>query len=264
MNEQLPDPIQQITGQVRSIFYLVDEPTTILTIQLDVQLITVRASGQMAPTWLYTIYSSYLIGTTMNNMPVEALKYWKPAHYDHGSAVAAADVDGDGLLDLYFVNQLGPNQLWRNLGHGKFEDITTKAGVGLVDQIAVTASFADVDNDGDPDLFVTTVRHGNHLFENVGNGRFRDITKEAGLAYTGHSSGAVFFDFDNDGLLDLFLVNVGVYTSDKQGRGGYYIALSDAFYGHLYPERTELSILYKNLDYACQVIGMRISGMYEQ
>ncbi len=48
MNEQLPDPIQQITGQVRSMFYLVDEPTTILIIQLDGQLITVRASGQIA------------------------------------------------------------------------------------------------------------------------------------------------------------------------------------------------------------------------
>ena len=48
MNEQLPDPMQQITGQVRSLFYLVDEPTTILTIQLDGQLITARASGQIA------------------------------------------------------------------------------------------------------------------------------------------------------------------------------------------------------------------------
>src|SRR5205823_11974856 len=114
-------------------------------------------------------------------------------------------------------------------------------------QIAVTASFADIDNDGDPDLFVTTVRHGNHLFENLGQGRFRDITKEAGLDYTGHSSGAVFFDFDNDGLLDLFLVNVGIYTSDEKGRGGFYLAYPDAFASHLKPERSEASILYRNL-----------------
>ncbi|MEO8426882.1 MAG: CRTAC1 family protein [Verrucomicrobiota bacterium] len=174
-------------------------------------------------------------------------KDYKAVHYDHGNGLAVADIDGDGLPDIYFTTQLGTNQLWRNLGHGKFEDITARAGVALVDQVAVTASFADADNDGDPDLFVTTVRHGNHLFENLGNGRFRDITKEAGLDYSGHSSGAVFFDFDNDGLLDLFLVNVGVYTSDKEGRGGYYIALTDAFYGHLYPDRTEFSILYKNL-----------------
>ncbi len=177
----------------------------------------------------------------------DAGKEYKAAHYDHGNGMAVADVDGDGLPDIYFTTQMGTNQLWRNVGGGKFEDITRKAGVGLPDQVSVTASFADIDNDGDPDLFVTTVRHGNHLFENLGDSRFRDITKEAGLDYVGHSSGAVFFDFDNDGLLDLFLVNVGSYTSEKKGRGGYYLALPDAFYGHLYPERTEFSILYKNL-----------------
>ena len=57
----------------------------------------------------------------------------------------------------------------------------------------------------------------------------------------------MFFDFDNDGLLDLFLTNVGVYTTNQRGRGGYYLALPDAFYGHLYPDRTEYSILYRNL-----------------
>jgi len=62
----------------------------------------------------------------------------------------------------------------------------------MPDAIAVGCSFADIDNDGDPDLFVTTVRHGNRLFENLGHGKFRDITEEAGVGYVGHSSGAVF------------------------------------------------------------------------
>jgi hypothetical protein len=177
----------------------------------------------------------------------DAGKNWKPAHYDHGSAVAVADVDGDGLLDIYFVNQLGGNQLWRNLGHGKFENITATAGVGLENRICVGASFADIDNDGLPDLFVTTVRMGNVLFKNLGHGKFKDITAESGLGYVGHSSGAVFFDFDNDGLLDLFLANVGVYTTNAIGPGGFYIAYQDAFAGHLKPERKEWSILYKNL-----------------
>src|SRR5579864_8621586 len=91
-------------------------------------------------------------------------KHSKPIHYDHGCGIALADIDGDGLPDIYFVSQLGGNELWRNLGNGKFENITASAGVGLNDRICVGASFADVDNDGLPDLFVTTVRGGNALF----------------------------------------------------------------------------------------------------
>ena len=174
-------------------------------------------------------------------------KHWKPVHYDHGNGVAAADVDGDGLEDIYFLSQIGANQLWKNLGRGRFRDMTEVAGVGLADRISVAASFADVDNDGDADLFVTTVRQGNILFESRGKGQFKDVTREAGLAYSGHSSGSVFFDFDRDGLLDLFVTNVGVYTTDQVGRGGYFVGVDDAFGGHLRPERTEKSLLYRNL-----------------
>ena len=172
---------------------------------------------------------------------------YKAVHYDHGNGVAAADVDGDGLLDLYFTSQLGGDELWRNLGDGRFENVTARAGVGLAGRVSVTASFADVDNDGDADLFVTSVRGGNTLFLNDGTGRFHDATQEAGLAYSGHSSAAVFFDYDNDGRLDLFLANVGVYTTSERGTGGAYVGIDDAFNGQLYPERAERSILYRNL-----------------
>lgn len=177
----------------------------------------------------------------------DAGKYWKPVHYDHGSGLAVADVDGDGRLDIYFMSQLGGNGLYRNLGDGQFEDITAKAGVAMEDRVSVAPAFADIDNDGDPDLFVTTVRMGNVMFENQGDGRFEDISKSAGLDYVGHSSGAVFFDFDRDGRLDLFLTNIGNYTLDEKGRGGAYVGRSDAFHGQIYPERHENSILYRNL-----------------
>jgi hypothetical protein len=178
----------------------------------------------------------------------DAAKTYKPAHYDHGTGMAVADVDGDGRLDVYFVSQVGGNALWRNVGHGRFEDITREAGVALGDRVGVSASFADTDNDGDPDLYVTTVRGGNAFFENDGRGRFRDITEAAGLAYSGHSSATVFFDYNRDGRLDLFLVNVGRYTTDTVAGEGYrfYTAVEDAFSGHLKPERAEQSRLFRN------------------
>ena len=183
----------------------------------------------------------------VNQIVDDAGKYHKAVHYDHGNGLAVADVNGDGLLDLYFTTQIGSNQLWRNLGDGKFENITT-AALELSDVIGVTASFADTDNDGDADLFVTSVRGGNHLLVNDGHGKFTDVTKDSGLGHSGHSSSGVFFDYDRDGLLDLFLCNVGVYTGNEQGRGRYYVGVSDAFAGHLKPEeRNEQSILYRNM-----------------
>jgi len=185
--------------------------------------------------------------TFVNRVVDDAGKAYKKVHYDHGTGLCAADVDGDGRPDLYFVTQLGTSELWRNLGGGRFENVTDRAGLRMPDAIAAGCSFADIDNDGLPDLFVTTVRHGNRLFKNLGGGKFRDITAEAGVGYVGHSSGAVFFDYDGDGLLDLFVTNVGRYTTDEKGPGGYYVGLSDAFHGHTHPERAEASILYHNL-----------------
>ncbi len=152
-----------------------------------------------------------------------------------------------GLYDIYFVSEVGGNELWKNLGGGKFKNITEEAGVGLLVRISVGAAFADVDNDGSQDLFVTTVRSGNVLFKNDGHGHFRDVTDEAGLGLVAHSSGAFFFDYDNDGLLDLLVCNVGMYTTDEKVPDGEYRAFDDGFFGYLRPERYEHPVLYKNL-----------------
>jgi enediyne biosynthesis protein E4 len=187
-------------------------------------------------------------GITFRHRAVDDVtKHLRMGHYDHGSAVAVADVDGDGLYDILFLNQVGGNQLWKNLGHGKFKNITDEAGIALVGRVSVAAAFADIDNDGDQDLFISTVRGGNALFENDGHGRFKDISRQAGVDLVAHSSGAIFFDYDNDGLVDLLVCNVGKYTTDEKGPDGEYVGLPKAFDGHLYPERYEYPVLYKNM-----------------
>ncbi|MFV1981373.1 MAG: FG-GAP-like repeat-containing protein, partial [Rhodothermia bacterium] len=180
-------------------------------------------------------------------------------HYDHGTGICIADVDGDGRSDIYFLAQVGRNELWRNLGEGKFENITDQAGVAVADRLKLAASFADTDNDGDPDLYVTSIRGGNMLFLNDGSGTFSDATQASGLGYVGHSSAAVFFDFNRDGLLDLFLTNIGKFTTDEvlsmrhdsftslpQDDFKFFVGIKDAFAGHLKREYDEPSILYRN------------------
>ncbi|MBK6768088.1 MAG: VCBS repeat-containing protein [Ardenticatenales bacterium] len=182
------------------------------------------------------------------------------SHYDHGTGMAVADVDGDGLTDLYFVRQVGPNELWRNVGGGKFEDITAAAGVAVPDKIGSAASFADLDNDGDADLYATTIQRGNEVFENDGTGRFTNVTDASGLGYFGFSAGALFFDYDRDGRLDLFLANTGTFTTDPlrtstiqlpgvvlaAGELEFYTSVEDAFGGHLKAERNDRSLLFHN------------------
>ncbi|MEH6592312.1 MAG: FG-GAP-like repeat-containing protein, partial [Halioglobus sp.] len=189
----------------------------------------------------------------------DAASAYKAVHYDHGNAVAVADVDLDGLYDIYFTSQTGSNELWRNLGNGQFENITDSAGLNLDDRIGVAASFGDIDNDGDPDLYITNVRAGNLLFENDGKGHFKDITQRSGTEIKAHSAGVTFFDYDRDGLLDLYVSNVGVFTTETVAnvsvytdRGQvvtdqkYYVGFKDAFAGHLKEERTENSVLFRN------------------
>ena len=234
-------------------------PATILIppVLADTGWLQAARTAQLATTGAFDVFADFRFTDRVADSGIawehrivsDAGKTYKAVHYDHGNGVAVADVDGDGLLDLYFVTQVGANGLWRNRGGGRFEDVTAAAGVGLTDEIGVTASFGDIDNDGDPDLYVTTVRGGNHLFENDGGGRFGDISGAAGVDYDGHSSGAVFFDYDRDGRLDLFVTNVGRYTTDEIAGDGYryYVGFEeDAFQGHLFPERAEQSILYRN------------------
>jgi hypothetical protein len=155
------------------------------------------------------------IAFRMNNLSREqGAERFRINLYDHGSGLAVGDFDGDGRDDIYFLNQHGTNALYRNAGDGSFVDVSAKAGVALGDRVSVGASFADYDNDGFADLFVTSTRGGNILFHNRRDGTFQDVTTAAGVGHVGHSQTPVFFDYDNDGDLDLFLTNTAHWTTD--------------------------------------------------
>lgn len=135
-------------------------------------------------------------------------------HYMNGSGVAVGDVDGDGWTDLYFARLDGPNVLYRNLGGWRFEDVTDAAGVAAPDRYSTGAVFADVDGDGDLDLLLTAMGGPNALYLNDGNGRFTEVTDEAGLASGRGSTTMALADIDGDGDLDLYVSNYKVRAAN--------------------------------------------------
>ena len=145
---------------------------------------------------------------------------------DYGPAlgVVAADVDGDGWVDIYVANDGEPNQLWINQQDGTFSNGALLAGAALNDNGRIEGSMGvdvgDFDADGDDDLFMTHLtKETNTLYVNDGSGLFEDRTAMTGLggpsmAYTGF--GTAWFDFDNDAWLDLLVVNGAVQASHQR------------------------------------------------
>jgi hypothetical protein len=140
--------------------------------------------------------------------------------------VAMLDYDNDGLIDLYFVDSLtvetahqpetARSTLYRNLGNGKFADVTEKSGLAHPGW-GMGVCTADVDGDGWEDLYVTGLG-GNRLYHNNHDGTFTDIAQQAGVAGGGWSTGCGFADYDRDGKLDLF-----VRAARAAGRIGFSV-----------------------------------------
>ncbi|MCS1407639.1 MAG: hypothetical protein M2R45_00799 [Verrucomicrobia subdivision 3 bacterium] len=124
-----------------------------------------------------------------------------------GSGVAAGDVDGDALPDLYFCGLDNHNQLYRNLSNWTFEEIPPTGGIDCNGTDATGAAFADMDGDGDLDLIVSALGNGTRLFTNDGQAHFTETTATAGIGSQLGSMSLAINDIDGDQDLDLYVAN---------------------------------------------------------
>lgn len=157
-----------------------------------------------------------------------------------GPGVAFVDYDNDGWMDIFLVNS-GPcdfyqprkrpqNGLYKNNRDGTFTNVTTEAGLGGGEFFGMGVAAGDYNNDGYPDLFVTAYGRCT-LYRNNRDGTFTDVTEKAGLGAPGWTTSAAWFDYDGDGLLDLFVCGFVEYRKasqadclqDRGGKPGYCI-----------------------------------------
>jgi hypothetical protein len=127
-----------------------------------------------------------------------------------GSGAAVLDFDNDGRLDVYLLNNGGPqsgstNRLYRQRADGRFQDVSKGSGLDIAGH-NMGVAIGDVNNDGRPDVLVTQYG-GLKLFLNNGDGTFTDVTEQVGLSNPSWGTSAAFFDYDRDGWLDLVVVN---------------------------------------------------------
>ena len=165
-------------------------------------LFTLLPPGRTGVTFANTI-------TTNDSVNVQSDPY-----VYNGAGVAVGDIDNDGLPDLFFTGNMVSSRLYLNKGNMRFEDITERAGV-KTNRWATGATMVDINNDGYLDIYVSVsgserskgADRANLLFINNGDHTFTEAAAQYGIADTGFTTHAVFFDYNGDGYLDLFLLN---------------------------------------------------------
>ena len=145
-------------------------------------------------------------------------------YYYNGGGVALGDINNDGLVDIYFTSNQGKNKLYLNKGGNKFEDISVKAGVEGESDWQTGSIMADVNGDGYLDIYVCAVvgingfEGHNELYINNKDNTFTESSSEYGLDLDNYSTSAAFLDYDNDGDLDMYLLNHAVHSESSFGK----------------------------------------------
>jgi len=210
----------------------------------DVDVLVLRGGWQLG---LETVHPKSLLQNRVKDgqvqfVDVTFLAGLGEVHYPTQTG-AWADYDLDGDLDLYVGNESTdtnryPGQLFQNQGDGRFKDVGIKAGVANL-RFCKGASWGDIDGDRDPDLYLSNYMQPNRLYLNGGDGTFKDVAVERGVDRPFDSFPTWFFDFDNDGALDLYVSSY--YQSSDGARIGPVVA------SHLgLPTQQDLNKLYKN------------------
>ncbi len=149
----------------------------------------------------------------------DQLNIIKYLYFYNGGGVAVGDINNDGLPDIYFTSNLGPNKLYLNEGNLKFRDITQQAKVAGTDNWTTGVTMADVNGDGWLDIYVCEVgrylhlKGRNRLYINNGNLTFTEQAEQYNLHFSGFATHASFFDYDRDGDLDVYLLNHSVHAN---------------------------------------------------
>lgn len=141
----------------------------------------------------------------------DSLNYFTYPYMYMGGGISTGDINNDGLIDLFFTANQKPNELYLNKGNFKFENITQKAKIAGDKRWFTGTTMVDINSDGYLDIYVSVSGKGekrnNQLYINNGDLTFTEKAKEYGIDHNGHTTQSTFFDYDNDGDLDLYLAN---------------------------------------------------------
>ena len=174
---------------------------------------------------LFSLLSPLESGVNFSNILEEDVRrnVYAYLYYYNGGGIAVGDLNNDGLQDIFFTGNNAKNRLYINKGDLKFEDISLKAGIQS-NHWSTGVTMVDINNDGFLDIYVCNSGpyrekeiRTNQLYINNGDLTFADKAAEYGIANTGYSTQASFFDMDKDGDLDLYVMNHSLKTSEPSG-----------------------------------------------